>query len=189
MRPQRLLGCATLEQMKAVALLRGINVGGNRMVPMARLRELLSEMGLTKVTTLLQSGNAMFECRSLKGLGRKIEDALERELGFRPAVIVRSGAEIAQVVAANPFAGRADVPGDRLLVTFLADEPAHREVNFPPEEAYVIGREMFVYFPDGMGRSKFPWAALEKTLGVRGTARNWNTVVKISEVLKRMTEF
>ena len=164
--------------MTNIALLRGINVGGNHMIGMAALRELLESIGLKNVRTLLQSGNVVFEGGGKK-VGGEIEDVIENAFGFRPSVILRSAEQMEDVVARNPFAHRSDVPGNKLLVTFLECDPKTTEIVAAPEEVHVLGREMYIYFPVGVGQSKFPHSAVAKQLGVTGTARNWNTVLKL----------
>ena len=92
----------------------------------------------------------------------------------------------------NPFAARRDIDPSKLLVTFLARDPgpeardAILSMKTDPEELGFIGRELYIYFPNGMARSKFPWPAIEKTLKLPGTGRNWNTVMKLTEMAERM---
>lgn len=172
-----------------ICLLRGVNVGGNHKIKMETLRAICAGQGLTRVETYIQSGNAVFVARALSGLGPKLEAAIEAECGFRPLVVLRSLAELREVVRRNPFAGRAEVDPAKLLVTFLARalsaEERERVLAIPvsPEEVRVDGAESYIYFPEGMGRSKLPFAKLERAGGgVAGTGRNWNTVLKLLEM-------
>lgn len=177
-----------------VCLLRGVNVGGNNKIKMDALRALCESLGLDSPRTYVNSGNAVFQAkeRNLDSLARRIEDTIERSAGFRPAVILRTAAEMAEVVSRNPFASREDIPASKLLVTFLAREPdpAARVraagINRGPEELHILGREIYTYFPNGMGRSKFPFAAFDRALGVSGTGRNWNSVTKLLEMAQGM---
>ncbi len=178
-----------------IAMLRGINVGGNQKIQMETLRKLCTSLGLQDVQTYIQSGNLVF--RMSKGepsaLARKLEDAIERDFGFRPAVVVRTVPELRQVVAANPFAEQAGIEPSRLLVVFMAaapDRKAREQVlamPCEPEELRIEGRELYIYYPNGMARPKIPFARIEKLLQTPSTGRNWNTVTKLmamAEVLE-----
>lgn len=158
-----------------ISLLRGINVGGHNLVRMDALREAYQSLGLRNPRTWLQSGNVAFETdeTGLPALAARIEDALERTFGFRPAVILRTPAELEQVIAGNPFPGRDPA---KLAVIFLATDPATPKLPATEEEWHLRGREMYIYYPNGMGRTKLTPAVLERALKTRGTARNWNTV-------------
>jgi uncharacterized protein (DUF1697 family) len=106
--------------------------------------------------------------------------------------MLRTVAELQQVVARNPFAKRSGIEPGKLLVNFLAADPGKeaREkalaIKIGPEEMHLIGREAYIYFPNGQGRSKFPWAAIERTLGTSGTGRNWNSVTKMLEMTEKL---
>jgi uncharacterized protein (DUF1697 family) len=126
-------------------------------------------------------------------LAGKLEDAIERDFGFRPAVVVRTVPELRQVVAANPFAEQAEIAPSRLLVVFMAaapDRKAREQVlamPCEPEELRIEGRELYVYYPNGMARPKIPLARIEKLLQTPSTGRNWNTVTRLmalAEVLE-----
>lgn len=175
-----------------VALLRGVNVGGKTALPMAQLRRLLCDLGFTDVRTLLASGNAVFDAEGLNA--SEIETLLEREaaarIGLSTDFLVRSDTDMAAVVSNNPFPDVGDVRADQLVVAFgrtgaPADVP-QRLVAFydGPERIVVCGREMYIHFPDGQGRSKL-WPAMAK-LGLNGigTARNWNTILKVNAALQ-----
>jgi uncharacterized protein (DUF1697 family) len=169
-----------------ISLLRGINVGGKHMVSMAGLRELYSELGMTDVATLLQSGNVV--CRAPRvPAPKRFEDAIEERFGFRVPVILRTAAEMRDVVTRNPFAHDTDPA--KLLVLFLAadpgDEARRRAVDVAasvPEDLRVSGRELFIHFVNGLARPKLSTAALDRALGTPGTGRNWNTVRKLAEM-------
>jgi uncharacterized protein (DUF1697 family) len=171
-----------------VALLRGVNVGGKTQVAMPALRARLAELGFGNPRTLLQSGNAVFESADLAGaaLEARLEDELERLLGWRVAVRVRSAADWARVVAHNPFPEQAKADPGHLLVMFLKAPPtaaatAALQAAIRGSEAVKMhGREAYVVFPDGIGRSKLTPALMEKHLGAGGTGRNWNTVMKLA---------
>jgi uncharacterized protein (DUF1697 family) len=171
-----------------MALLRGINVGGHKMVAMADLRDLLAQVGLADGRSLLQSGNLVFRCE--KGTCAQLEDLLEAEvlkrLGLQTQFFVRTAAEWGKVVAANPFPREAERDPGHLLVHFLKNAPRPRDVEAlqaaitGPEVVRAEGRQAYIYYPDGVGRSRLSGALVDKGLGGRGTARNWNTVLKLN---------
>ena len=172
-----------------ISLLRGVNVGGRNKIKMDVLRDLYESLGLLGAQTHVQSGNVVFKTKAkdLATLAKQIEDAIERKVGFRPSVVLRTASELKDVVARNPFANRTGIDGSKLLVTFLANAPRPEvrdelvKIKTAGEEVCVGGRELYIYFPDGMGRSKL-WPAIEKALKKSGTGRNWNTVTKLLEM-------
>ena len=176
-----------------ISMLRGVNVGGHNMIKMDALRALYESLGLRNPQTYVQSGNVIFatEVRDLALLTSRIENAIERSVGFRPAVIARTTSELKDVIRRSPFAKRRGIDPARLLVTFLLTDPGPhlrdkvRQIKPDPEELHIDGRELYIYFPNGMGRSKLP-AVIEKTLKTPGTARNWNTVTKLLEIAESL---
>lgn len=174
-----------------MALLRGINVGGKNRVPMEAFRSLLTALGHLDVVTYIQSGNAVFE--SSRGSGEvaaELEEALERELGVRAAVVLRTAAELADVAAGNPLL-RPGTDASKLYVVFLAEEPSRAALarldpdRSPPDEARARGREIYLHLPNGAGRTKLTVDYFERRLGARATARNWNTVTKLLVLARR----
>jgi uncharacterized protein (DUF1697 family) len=170
-----------------IALLRAVNVGGRKLA-MADLRAVLTEIGFTGVQSLLQSGNVVF--RSSRKAGATLERALEREveaqLGLRTDFHVRSLAEWESVIAANPFPDEARRDPAHLLVVALKVAPtpaaaaALQAAITGRERVRVDGRHAYLVYPDGVGRSRLTTALLDKHLSGRGTARNWNTVLKLA---------
>jgi len=175
-----------------VALLRGINVGGNKKVPMAQLRELLQGLGYTDVATLLQSGNAVFTAKekSPAKVVKQLETAIAQEFGFEVSVVIRTRDELAEVIKANPLPGAEDAPS-KFLVTFLSDVPEKKRLEqmdpaaYLPDEFRVVGREIYARFPNGIGNSKLATVLGGPRLGVTPTARNWSTVTKLLELADR----
>ncbi len=172
-----------------IGLLRGVNVGGHNKVKMDALRELCGSLKLSGACTHLQSGNVVFKApdRSVATLAAKIEGGIERTFGFHSDVILRTPAEMAEIIAKNPFASRGVEPA-RLLVYFLARDPGDEarekisKMDTGPEEVHVCARELYVYFPNGMARPKLSFAALDRALKTPATGRNWNTVTKLLEI-------
>ncbi|MGP3951902.1 DUF1697 domain-containing protein [Streptomyces sp. 7N604] len=169
-----------------VALLRGINVGGHKKVPMAALRELLGGLGYGDVRTLLQSGNAVFsrDEQDPGGVAAELERALADRFGFEVACVVLSAAELRAVVERNPFPPSSFEPA-KFLVTFLSGPVDPGRLSGIDPEAYLpdefrLGeREIFLHCPNGIGRSKLAEVLANAKLGVTATARNWNTVTKL----------
>jgi uncharacterized protein (DUF1697 family) len=159
---------------RCVALLRAVNVGGRGRVPMAQLRELMEDLGYTDVATYVQSGNVVFTAPKAAGLAAALEKPYAKEFGFEIPVIVRTQAEMAAIVKANPLGKIADDPAKQ-VVFFLADKiPA-----LAPDVFELHGREIHAWLPNGLGRSKLPQVLTTKRLGTNATARNWRTVEKL----------
>jgi uncharacterized protein (DUF1697 family) len=177
-----------------ISMLRGVNVGGHNKIKMEALRALYESLKLKDAQTYVQSGNVIFATdeRDIARLAKRIEDGIERKFGFRPSVILRTAAEMRDVIARNPFAKRRGIEPSKLLVTFLASDPDAearekvRQVKCDPEELRIEGRELYIYFPNGMGRSKLPWAGFGKALKTPGTGRNWNSVTKMLEMAEKL---
>ncbi|HZS62199.1 MAG TPA: DUF1697 domain-containing protein [Gemmatimonadaceae bacterium] len=162
--------------MLYVAFLRGINLGSRRSVAMADLRAFAEALAFTRVSTLLNSGNLVFETTGKSGaqLERLLEAECEKYLGLRTEFYVRNATELSTLIKENPFPVEAKKDPSRLVVIFLKQTLAATSVVIPGRERVrVTGRHAFVYYPDGQGRSKLK-------LPGDGTARNWNTVTKLA---------
>ena len=169
------------------AFLRGINVGGNNKIPMVDLRKMFEELKMKEVKTILQSGNVAFQCTGRKAA--ELEEILEKEttkrFGGSIAYMVRSADELSAIVKDNPFPKEAKEDPSHLLVLFLkesATNDAEQKLNEAikgREVVKVSGRNAYAIFPDGIGTSKVTPSMIDKNLGTRSTARNWNTVNKL----------
>jgi uncharacterized protein (DUF1697 family) len=167
-----------------VALLRGVNVGGNKMVKMATLKAMCESLGLDAVRTHLQSGNVVFRSADAEGrLVGQIESAIAKTFGFESKIVIRSLAELKAVIDRDPFAkAKPPLNPSRVVVLFLANEPDADAkarllaANRGPEALHLTGRELYIHYPDGIARSPLAKVPVEKILGTNGTARNWNTV-------------
>lgn len=172
-----------------IALLRAINVAGNKMVAMSDLRDFLTGLGFANVKSLLQSGNLTFDApRSTKNLEQLLEKESAKRLGLETQFFVRTPAEWDAIVERNPFRKEAKEDPGRLVVLFLKDvrDGATLQKAIKGREvARGEGRQIYVYYPDGQGRSKLTNALIEKTLATRATARNWNTVLKLQHSEER----
>jgi uncharacterized protein (DUF1697 family) len=177
-----------------ISMLRGVNVGGHNQIKMDALRALYETLGLLDARTYVQSGNVIFRTkeRSIDGLSKRIEEGIQRDFGFRPSVILRTASEMRAAIAKNPFASRPGIEPSKLLVTFLAGEPTAEArgnalaIKTFPEELRLDGREVYIYFPNGMARPKMSWPRIEKALKTSGTGRNWNTVTKLLEMAEEL---
>ena len=166
-------------------LLRGINLGPNKRVAMPALRELFTDAGFADVRTYVQSGNVVLSSDAAPGeLARECEQLIADRFGFDVAVVARTRDELAEVVRRNPL-GDVAVNPKRYQVSFLSGEPdpalvrRFESLAAAPERLVSIGRELYVWHPEGVARSKL-WAALAgKGLGVTATARNWTTVTAL----------
>lgn len=170
--------------MKYAVLLRGINVGGKNKLPMKNLAELFAAVGCRSVETYIQSGNVVFDASSsvARQAPQAIGEAIEQRFGYRVPLILRSGRELAQVVAENPFL-RQGVAEKELHVYFLADRPAEAELDAKrsaPDEFILCGREIYLRLPNGMGRSKLTNAYFDSKLKTVSTGRNWATVLRLA---------
>ena len=161
---------------------------------MEDLRALYSSLKLRDPQTYVQSGNVVFKTdeSDLAILAKRIEAGIEKKFGFRSDVILRTAADLRRVIEKNPFAGRTDVDPSKLLVTFLASDPGEevrekiRAIEASPEELWMDGCELYIYYPNGMGRSTLAFPVIEKALKTSATGRNWNTVTKLLELAERL---
>jgi uncharacterized protein (DUF1697 family) len=171
-----------------VALLRAVNVGGRAPVAMSDLRKLLSGLGFTAARTLLQSGNLVFESdgRTSAQLEALLETEAARRLDLDTDILVRTAREWETLVARNPFPDQARRDPSHLVLMVLKgaakanDVKALQAAITGPEVVHADGKQLYITYPAGIGRSRLTNAVIEKKLSTRGTARNWNTVLKLA---------
>jgi uncharacterized protein (DUF1697 family) len=174
-----------------IALLRAVNVGG-RVLKMAELAAFARDMGLENPSTLLQSGNLVFESSGSGGeaVERRLESEAAARFGFPIDFVLRTADEWRAIIADNPFTGEARDDPAHLLVMPLKSAPARgalealRAAIKGPERAEIVGRDAYLVYPAGIGASKLTITVIERHLGVRGTARNWNTVMKLAAMAR-----
>lgn len=163
-----------------LALLRGINVSGQKKVPMTDLRAAFAAQSFSDVSTYIQTGNVWF--RAEKADATAIERALEKSFGFPIPVLLLTQAEFKSIAAGNPFIGQASVDIANLHLTLLAGAPEPTAVKElatveAGRERFVLkGRAVYLHCPDGYGRAKLNNNFLERKLGQPATTRNWKTV-------------
>jgi uncharacterized protein (DUF1697 family) len=175
---------------RQIVLLRGINLGPNKRVPMPALRELLGGEGFGEVRTHLASGNVVLESdASSEELAARCEQLIAERFGFPVAVVTRTREELADIVERNPLGSVAKDP-KRYQVTFATHPPDPEVIGkleavaAPSERVVAIGREVYAWHPEGVARSRL-WNALAgKGLGVTATSRNWNTVVALLDLVE-----
>jgi uncharacterized protein (DUF1697 family) len=166
-----------------LALLRGVNVGGKHKLAMKDLAALLEGLGCAKVKTYIQSGNAIFDAPAsvVAGLPHTLHAAILKKAGFEAPVVLRSAAQMAAALKANPFLAKGADP-DHLHVGFLADKPAASALKAldparsPGDVFTVLGQEVYFHLPNGVARTKLTNAYFDSTLKTVCTMRNWRTV-------------
>jgi uncharacterized protein (DUF1697 family) len=173
-----------------VSLLRGINVGGHKPIRMEELRGIYAAAGMTQVKSYLQSGNVVFDSPDAdrSSIAAKLEAAIAAAYGYPVTVMLRTPADMQRILTGNPFLEAHGAETAKLHVVFLAAAPSKADAaalaDLPgePEELSVAGEEVYVYYPNGAGRSKLTNAFFEKKLRTAATARNWNTIVALHKL-------
>jgi uncharacterized protein (DUF1697 family) len=175
-----------------LALLRGINVGGKNMLAMTDLKKLFAKLHLANPTTLLQSGNLLFDApatQDLPALELLLQQQTETHHKIAPDYFLRTAAELRSILTRNPFPTEAHTYPSHLLVMFFKSKIPAKNVHAlqqsikGPERLAPNNRELYITYPDGIGTSKLTNTLIEKHLALRGTARNWNTLLKLAALL------
>lgn len=173
-----------------IALLRGINVGGQKKIKMVDLRAYLQELNFQAIQTYVQSGNILFqyENSSIEELEKSIHDKILEKYGFEVPVMIIQPQVLQQVIEQNPFTEADGRDLKRLYVTFLSDAPTLdrieklKEVDYSPEEYLIQNKHIYLYSPNNYGKAKISNNFFEKKLKVAATTRNWRTVNKLLEL-------
>jgi uncharacterized protein (DUF1697 family) len=173
-----------------IALLRGINVSGKNSIKMDALVSSFKGFGFENVKSYIQSGNLIFhsKVKNSEEIRLMIENMIEIKFSLDVSVIIRTKADIEQVIKNNPFLKDKIVEIDRLYVTFLSETPDNNIINKlnlsknEGEEFQIIDKEVYLYCPNGYGRTKLNNNIFESKLKVKATTRNWNTVNKLMEI-------
>jgi uncharacterized protein (DUF1697 family) len=176
-----------------VSLFRGINVGGHHHIRMDELKGLHEALGLKDVLPYIQSGNVVFtsDDADVARLRGQIEDGFEQKFGFHVEVFVRTSAELKAIIEQNPFQSQQSKESKWVVVMFLAarpDDTAQEDLlktYVGPEEFFIVGKELYIYYTNGIGRSKLSNSLIEKKLKTVGTARNWNTILQLQQLIQR----
>jgi uncharacterized protein (DUF1697 family) len=181
-----------MKMTRYVSLFRGINVGGHQTVRMDALKELHTSLDLQDVQTYIQSGNVVFtsDNPNVIQIQMDIEDRFAQNFGFQVKVMVRTAGEFNMIIENNPFQNQLMRESKWVVAMFLASNPIStalediQKTYTGPEEIHIIGKEAFIYYSDGQGRSKLTNTFLEKKLKTAGTARNWNTVLQLQKMME-----
>jgi uncharacterized protein (DUF1697 family) len=166
-----------------IAMLRGINVSGHNLIKMDQLRASFESLGFTNVKTYVQSGNVVFEAPTEPAarLREKIEQKILGGYGFSVPVLLKTAKELGEIVQRNPFLKEPAIDRSKLHVTFLSDAPPPaaleqlQSLAVPAERLCLVGQQIYLYCPNGYGKTKLSNTAIEKKLSVRATTRNWAT--------------
>lgn len=177
-----------------ISLLRGINVGGRKKIKMADLRDLYSELGFQNTRTLLQSGNVVFETSDtdLAAAGARIEAGIRDRFCFEARALLRTPSAFRATLADQPFSAEQLKRGSHAMIVFLSGAPSQRDVaalreSNPGREAIsAAGEALYVFYTDGVARSKLDTKRIESALGLVASARNWNTCQRLLKLLDEM---
>ena len=175
-----------------ISMLRGINVGGHKRIKMDRLRESFEALGFEQVRTYIQSGNVVFNAGKLSpaALSTRIEERILADFGFSVSVISRAADEMANTIKNNPFLRQPGIDPEKLHVAFLSEAPAPSAVNklekltLKPDRSRCLGREVYLYFPNGVSGSSLWKHPLDGVLSVVATMRNWKTVNTLDQMCR-----
>jgi uncharacterized protein (DUF1697 family) len=175
-----------------IALLRGINVGGHKIIKMDQLRKAFEELRFEDVATYVQSGNVVFKSprKTSADLSKKIEEMLLRRFNMSVPVIVRTAEEVEDVLRNNPFLKERGIDITKLHVTFLSLTPHNTAMKgldaiaAGPDRFHCRGQEIYLHCPNGFGGTRLSINAFEKVLAVGATTRNWNTVNRLYEMAR-----
>ena len=173
-------------------MLRGINVGGNRRIKMDALRQSFEALGFEQVKTFIQSGNAVYKSQKTSAtmLSNKIEKRLFQDFGFSVRVISRTVDEMTETIENNPFVATSGLDREKFHVMFLSASQTPLAVTnlnaiaSPPDQFRCIGKDIYLYLPNGAGESKFMKSPLDRLLSVVTTTRNWRSVNSLLEMCR-----
>jgi len=172
----------------SVALLRGINVGGKNILPMKALAEIFRGAGAEDIKTYIQSGNVVFRHAHPDKVATKVRAQIAEQFNLKVPVVIRSAAEIASTLSANPYL-QLGIDPSWLHVMFLADQPSPELIakldptRSSPDEFTLIGRDLYLHLPNGAARTRLTATYFDSTLKTTGTQRNWRTVVTLSDMM------
>lgn len=172
-----------------IALLRGINVSGQKLIKMELLRQVLNELDFEHISTYIQSGNILFQSKisDTKKLEKQIHDLIEKHFGFDVSVIVVTPDDLKSVIQKNPLA-KENIELPQPYVAFLSDVPVKENIavlsgiDFQKDRFNIVDKTMYLHYADGAGTTKLSNAVIEKKLKLTATSRNWKTILKLIEL-------
>jgi uncharacterized protein (DUF1697 family) len=174
-----------------ISFLRGINMAGHNSMKMIDLSNLFQDLGFNCVTTYIQSGNVIFtdpSKMSAEDVSNKLTQAIHTKFNYNIPVMIRSVEELVKIVNSNPFISEEIFEPSKMMAIFLFEKPAEAQIqkviniDYPPDKFRIIGKEIFVYCPDGFGKTKLYTNFFEKKMGVTGSARSWKTITNVLDI-------
>jgi uncharacterized protein (DUF1697 family) len=171
-----------------ITFLRGVNMAGHNKIKMTDLFVLYQDLGFNDAETFIQSGNVIFTCSSgmsVRDISLRIETAIHQKYDYDVPVMIRTHEEIKKLIPVNPFLAEENFDPSKMAVIFLHEHPSEAQIqkvikiDYPPDKFKIIGSEIFIYCPDGFGRTKLYTNFFENKMKIKGTGRNWNTINKI----------
>jgi uncharacterized protein (DUF1697 family) len=168
-----------------ISLLRGVNMAGHNNIKMTDLEALFKKLGFTDVETFIQSGNVIFkdpEDKQPLEIVAKVEEAILKKFKLKIPVLIRTEGDLKDVISCNPFSVEVNFNPEKLAVVFLYELPREeqiekvRNIDYPPDKFKIKGKEIFIYCPNGFGKTKLYTNFFENKMKVIGTARNWKTI-------------
>jgi uncharacterized protein (DUF1697 family) len=177
-----------------ISLLRGINMAGHNSIKMSDLSNLYKDLGFTYVETYIQSGNVIFcygENEQVPTISNRIEKAILERFDLNIPVMIRTVQEMKDLSSSNYFLSEEDFDPAKMAVIFLHEKCKESQikkvadVNYPPDRFFISGSEIFIYCPDGFGRTKIYTNFFEKKMGVIGTGRNWKTITTLLDIAQK----
>lgn len=177
-----------------ISFLRGVNMAGHFPLKMTDLSDMYKDLGFKDTETYIQSGNVIFTCPAnlqRAEITEKIEAAVLNKFGYAVPVMIRTVDDIKKIIAENPFISESKFDPSKMVAILLYEKPTEAQIqkmvniNYPPDKFAISGNEIFVYCPDGFGKSKLYTNFFEKKMGVTGTARNWKTITTILSLAEK----
>lgn len=167
---------------------------GHNSIKMTDLASLYHNLGFTDAKTFIQSGNVIFSNESGKSpssLSKLIGKEIQEKFNYNIAVMIRTNKELSELFSINPFFNEEKFDAAKMAVIFLHEDPSPdqiekvKDISYPPDKFKIIGREIFIYCPNGFGRTKLYTNFFEKKMGVIGTARNWKTITTLQSMSEK----
>lgn len=177
-----------------ISFLRGINMTGHNSIKMTELLALYNNLGYSDAETYIQSGNVVFSSMDdvpVPEIASTIERSILKRFNYNVPVLIRIVEEMRKLISANPFIAQENFEPSKMAVLFLYEETTKAQIqkvldiDYPPDKFKIVGKEIFIYCPNGFGRTKLYTNFFEKKMGVTGTARNWKTITTILQIAEK----
>jgi uncharacterized protein (DUF1697 family) len=177
-----------------ISFLRGINMTGHNSIKMAQLAVLYNDLGFNDAETFIQSGNVIFSSYaelSVREISLSIEKAILEKYNYNVPVMIRTITEMRKLIPVNPFLDEKNFDLSKMAVIFLYENPSEAQIqkviniDYPPDKFKIIGSEIFIYCPNGFGRTKLYTNFFENKMKVKGTGRNWKTITTLISLAEK----